>query len=190
MLPVAVGGVLALFVIGLVVYVAVISQSGSKPVASVQQQYGCANAEMTTETHNHVHLALYVGGGPGTGQPDPLQSSIGQNVAGSTGFCWLHTHQVTGNQDSIIHIEAPFKRSQAGFTLGDFLKVWKLTNPDATLSAGAGQEEAVYVNGKVWTKSVDSVPLKPLEDIEVEILAPGQNPTQPPTYQWPSGFGQ
>jgi hypothetical protein len=190
-LPVAVGGALAAVLIGLFAYVAISSgRSGARPTASVQQQYGCANPEMTTQTHFHVHLAIYVGGGPGTGQPDPLQTAIGQNVTGSTGFCWLHTHTVTGNQDSIIHIEAPYSRAQQGFTLGDFLKVWKLTNPDATFAPGPGQREVVYVNGKVYKGAVTSIPLKSLEDIEIEILGPDQSPTQPPAYQWPSGFTQ
>jgi hypothetical protein len=185
-----VGGILAAFVIALVAYVAITSGGGTKAVASVQEQYGCANPEMTTQTHFHVHLAIYVGGGPSTGQPDPLQSGIGQNVNGTTGFCWLHTHQVTSNADSIIHIEAPFKRTQQGFTLNDFVKVWRLTNPDATLAPGPGQKEYVYVNGTLYKGSVGSVPLKSLEDIEVEILGPDQSPTPPPKYQWPSGFAQ
>ena len=180
---------LAAILIGLFVYVAVTSGSAPKPVASVQKQFGCANPEMTTQTHFHVHLAIYVGGGPGTGQPDPLQSSIGQNVSGSTGFCWLHTHQITGNQDSIIHVEAPTTRAAKGFTLGDFVKVWKLTNPDATLAPGGGQKEVVYVNGQIHNGSVSSIPLKSLEDIEVEILGPDQSPTQPPAYTWPAGYG-
>lgn len=185
------GGVLVAVLIALIAYVAgPWNSSGTKPAASVQEQYGCANPEMTTQTHFHVHLAIYVGGGPGTGQPDPLQSSIGQNVSGSTGFCWLHTHQVTGNSDSIIHIEAPFSRAQKGFTLGDFLKVWKLTNPDASLSPGTGQSEVVYVNGTLYKGSVTSIPLKSLEDIEVEILGPGQSPEPPPKYQWSSGYAQ
>jgi hypothetical protein len=185
-----VGGVLAVFLIGLVAYVALTSgSSNAKPAASVQEQFGCANPEMTTQTHFHVHLAIYVGGGPDTGQPDPLQSAIGQNVAGGTGFCWLHTHQVTSNADSIIHIEAPTTRAKQGFTLGDFLKVWKLTNPDATLAPGGGQKEVVYVNGELYRGSVTSIPLKSLEDIEIEWLNPGQSPTPPPTYRWPANYG-
>ena len=161
---------------------------------SVAQQYGCANPEMTSQTHFHVHVAIYVGGGPDTGQPDPLQSGIGQNVSGNTsrrsqGFCWLHTHQVTGNADSIIHIEAPLKRAQQKFTLGDFLKVWRLTNPDASFGAGPGQREYAYVDGKLYKGSVTGIELKSLEDIEIEILGPGQSPTPPPAYTWPSGFG-
>jgi hypothetical protein len=180
--------------IALFAYVAITSAGGPKPVASVAQQYGCADAEMTTQTHFHVHVGIYVGGGPATGQPDPLQSGIGQNVSGSTtstnpGFCWLHTHQVTSNADSIIHIEAPLKRAQQKFTLNDFLKVWRLTNPEASFSAGPGQKEYVYVNGKLYNGAVTSIELKSLEDIEIEILGPGQSPTTPPAFKWPSGFG-
>ena len=176
--------------IALFAYVAITSGgSGAKHTASVQQQFGCANPEMTTQAHFHTHLAIYVGGGPSTGQPDPLQSGIGQNVTGSSGFCWLHTHQVTGNQDSIIHIEAPTTRAKQGFTLGDFVKVWRLTNPDASMSPGAGQREVVYVNGKQYSGSINSIPLKSLEDIEIEILGPDQQPEPPPAYQWPAGYG-
>lgn len=180
---------LAAILIALFAYVAITSGSGTKPTASVSQQFGCSNPEMTTQTHFHTHLAIYVGGGPSTGQPDPLQSGIGQNAQGTTGFCWLHTHQVTGNQDSIIHIEAPTSRASHGFTVGDFVKVWKLSNPAASLSPGPGQKEVVYVNGKLYKGSVSNIPLKSLEDIEIEILGPGQQPETPPAYQWPSGFG-
>ena len=71
---------LAVALIGLIVYAILSSQSGPKPVASVQQQFGCANPEMTSQTHFHVHLAIYVGGGPDTGQPDPLQVPRGSEA--------------------------------------------------------------------------------------------------------------
>ncbi len=185
MLPVAVGGALAAILIALFAYVAISSNSSSaKPAASVSQQYGCSQPEMTTETHYHVHLTFYVGGVPPAGQEDPIPAQVGiQN----SGFCWLHTHDGSG----IIHIEAPFaKTPKNGFTLGDFLKVWRLSNPDATLAAGAGQKEVVYVNGQEYNGSPASVTLKSREDIVIEILASDQSPTTPPAYQWPQGFGQ
>ena len=188
-LPVAVGAVILAVVIALVAYAVVTTAKAPPSPLSVAKAYGCANSEMLTQTHFHTHLGIYVNGGPTTGQPDPLQSNLGQNVAGTQGFCWLHTHTITGVQDSIIHIEAPFSRSSQGFNLGDWLKVWQLTNADASLSAGTGQRVVVYVNGKLYKGSVMSVPLKSLEDIEIEYLGPGQSPEVPPTYTWPSGFG-
>lgn len=184
MLPAAVGAILLLIVIGLVGYVIYQNASSKSPqtAQSVSAQYGCSNPEMLTQTHFHTHLQIWVGGGPGTGQPDPIPAQVGIT---SSGYCWLHTHDDSG----IIHIEAPTSRASQGFYLSDFLKVWQLSDPAASLSAASGQHEVVYVNGKQVSTPAANVRLKSLEDITIEILSPGQSPTPPPAYTWPSGFG-
>lgn len=183
MLPVAVGAVLLAVVLALIGYVVASSLTGkAQPTETVSQQYGCSNPEMLTQTHFHTHLEVWANGGPGTGVQAPIPAQIGISGAG---FCWLHTHDTSG----IIHIEAPTSRAKQGFHLSDFVKVWRLSNPEATLSAGPGEKEVVYVDGKLWNGPATSVPLKSLEWITIELLAPNQSPTPPPTYQWPSGFG-
>jgi hypothetical protein len=188
-LPFAVGGALLVVVLALVIYAALTSRNSPPSPRTVAAQYGCAQAEMLTQTHFHVHVAIYIGGGPSTGQPDPLQSNLGQSVAGTTGFCWLHTHTITDVSNSIIHIEAPTTRARQGFTLADWLQVWQLTNPDASLTAGSGQKDVVYVNGQLYKGAVGNVPLKSLEDITIEIVSPSQTPEVPPKFQWPPQYG-
>lgn len=188
MLPVAVGAAVLAVLIGLFTYVGITSHRSGPVAQTIQQQYGCGQAEMTTQTHFHTHLAIYVGGAPPVGQLDPVPALVGIQTSPSgtaSSFCWLHTHDESG----IIHVEAPFQRQQSGFTLNDFLKVWSLTNPDISLKPGSGQKEVVYVNGKVWSHPATSVPLRSLEQIDVEILAKDQAPFDPPKYTWPSGFG-
>lgn len=190
MLPVAVAGVIAAVLIALFAYVGITSaHSGGKPAETVAQRYGCGQAEMTTQTHYHTHLAIYVNGLPPTGATDPIPAQIGiqtNQTSGSSSFCWIHTHDSSG----IIHIEAPFSHTpKGGFTLGDFLKVWRLSNPDVELAAGAGQKMVVYVDQKVWHGSVLNVPMKSLEQIDIEILAKDQSPETPPKYVWKAGYG-
>lgn len=185
-LPVAVGAALVAVVLGFVIYAVVSSGKSQATPQTVAQQYGCSGAEMLTQTHFHTHLDVWVNGGPGVGVQAPIPAFIGiqSDASGATTFCWIHTHDTSG----IIHVEAPTARAAQGFHLSDFLKVWRLTNPDATLSASAGQKEVVYVDGKRVNESATNVPLKSLEWVTVEIMADNQSPTPPPTYQWPAQY--
>lgn len=184
MLPVAVGAILLLVVLGFVGYVVYQNASDKSPQAtqSVSAQYGCANPEMLTQTHFHTHLQIWVGGGPDTGQPDPIPAQIGIT---SAGYCWIHTHDDSG----ILHVEAPTSRASQGFYLSDFLKVWRLSNPSAALAPGSGYRAVVFVDGKQVSTPPEKVQLKSLEDITIEYLQPGQSPVAPAPYHWPSGFG-
>lgn len=102
---------------------------------------------------------------------------------GITSRCiaFLHTHDTSG----IIHIEAPQPRA---YTLGDFFQVWGQPL-DAThllnrVAANPG-DITVFVNGRPFTGSPDTIPL---QSHTVVVLEFGQPVLAPPPYVFPPGY--
>jgi hypothetical protein len=131
--------------------------------------------------HVHAHLAIYVHGnsvglpgGIGIAPPRTVQTGF---VSSGSCFYWLHVHQA----DGIIHIESPTQRT---YTLGNFFDEWRqpLTGQEVGPSSGP---VTAYVNGKVWTKPLSSIPLLSHELIQLDVGSPVVAP-QP--YSFASGL--
>jgi hypothetical protein len=121
--------------------------------------------------HIHAHLMVYVNGQPralpgGIGIPGSqvVQSPQGPVASGGVCIYWLHTHA----PDGIIHIESP---TQTIYTLGEFFDEWHqpLTGSDV---AGAKGEVTAIVDGKTWTASPRSIPLRPHAVIQLDVGTP------------------
>ncbi|MGH9077476.1 MAG: hypothetical protein ACRDY0_08505 [Acidimicrobiales bacterium] len=133
---------------------------------------GCGSTEQIA-THVHSHLAVYVDGkarsiplGVGFYGQVQVQSSKHGRFAAGTSNClyWLHTHAA----DGIIHVEAPAGRS---FVLGQFFGIWGQPL-SATQVGGATGRVTAYVDGKRWSGSVDNIPLRSHEDIQLDVGTP------------------
>ncbi|HEX7734638.1 MAG TPA: hypothetical protein VF458_07240 [Ktedonobacteraceae bacterium] len=140
------------------------------PVESVY----CDNGEQGVE-HIHAYVAIYI-----DGQPSPLPANVGipQDQSGNaTCFYWLHTHDTTG----VIHIEAPVKEV---FTFGQFRDEWDQQfvslgfAPELLLNTGW----TIWVNGKIYTGSLASVPLDAHNIITLAYNSPKAKPVT--TYNW------
>jgi hypothetical protein len=140
--------------------------TGSGPMAGIQ----CGSTEQLAY-HIHAHLAVYVNGQPravpgGIGIPGSqvVQTSNGPVANGGQCIYWLHTHA----PDGIIHIESPTQRI---YTLGNFFGIWRqpLSAGDV---AGAKGKVTALVNGKVWKKSLATIPLDPHAVIQLNIGSP------------------
>ncbi|MDQ6782176.1 MAG: hypothetical protein M3063_01765 [Actinomycetota bacterium] len=111
-------------------------------------------------THNHVHLAVYVGGRP---QSIPARVGITSNC-----LYYLHTHVA----DGIVHIEAPAGRK---FVLGQFFAIWRQPLTDGRVGPAAGRVTA-FVNGKPWSGSLENIPLRSHETIQLDVGSPAVAP--------------
>ncbi len=142
----------------------------------------CDQLEGQTE-HIHAHISIYI-----DGQPAPLPANIGiptntnaQSGQSSTAcFYWLHVHDTSG----VIHIEAP---SAEPFTLGQFVDEWdqqfqSLGFPTQLLLPNGW---TIWVNGKAYHGSLNSVPLGAHNLITVAYNSPNVKPDT--TFVWPSG---
>jgi hypothetical protein len=94
-----------------------------------------------TSWHHHSILHVFV-----DGKEQAVPARIGITSNPNTCYYWLHTHDTTG----IIHMEAP---KQLPFTLGQFLDVWKQTQPDTYKSvfdsvSNNNKPVTLYVNGQ------------------------------------------
>ena len=181
-LPVAVGGVLLLVVIGLIVYViATNSSSGGKKNPSA---FGCGSSEQLA-VHYHANLQLIYHGTPAT-----IPALVGASPGG--GFCWLHTHTTDGT----IHIEAPKEQASRGFTLADFFKVWDQPlsrSQVATITVQPTDQLTIFVkesDKSPWTTYTDDpakIKLKAHERIVIDIEPSGATPASPTPFSFPSG---
>jgi hypothetical protein len=172
-LPMVVGGVLVLVLVGLFVWYRVASgPSEGQPVANVQ----CNSGEQLA-THYHINLQILY-----QQTPVPVPSGIGIKTSC---LYWLHTHDDTGT----IHVEAPQSQASTQFTLGQFFQVWgqPLSRSQvATINVDKGQQVKIWVDGRIYKGDPSAIVLKKGEKIVIEIGPPFQDP--PPGYTWPSGY--
>ena len=124
--------------------------------------------------HIHAHLQVYVNGAPRSlppaiGMVDPVaqQTPVGPFYGAQGCYYWLHTHA----SDGIIHIESPTQRI---YTLGDFFDEWHQPLSSSQVAAASGTVVA-FVNGKPWTQSPRSIPLKPHAVIQLDVGSPAVN---------------
>jgi hypothetical protein len=130
----------------------------------------CAPVEQLSY-HIHAHLQVYVNGAsralPGAiGLVGPVaqQTPAGPFFGAQGCYYWLHTH----TSDGIIHIESPTQRI---YTLGDFFDEWHQPL-SSTQVAGASGTVVAFLNGKLWTQSPRSIPLKPHAVIQLDVGSP------------------
>jgi hypothetical protein len=195
LLPVAVGGILLAFAIGLIIYIV----ANNRPVTPPQT---VANIQCDQLEHSkvHFHSALQIVYG-GTVHPIPGNIGIVTDAAGNTScYYWLHVH---AGQPNVIHIEAPANQK---FTLGQFFAVWEAWNKAmgqpqsepldsshvSTINLAADQKLVVYIDlqdGKgpqVYTGDPKAIELKNHEVITLEITPPEVTP--PPTFTFSGGL--
>jgi hypothetical protein len=186
LLPIAVGGILAVLAIVLIIYAVANSRGTTATTVPVANGIPC-DALQHTEVHYHAALQIIY-----HGTPVSIPSDAGRL---STCFYWLHVH---AESPGVIHIESPKKDS---FTLGDFFKVWAVSKKtpeplDAThvsvFTLTADEKLVVYIDlsdGKgpqVYTGDPAKIPLKAHEVITLEITPPTVNP--PPKFTFQSGL--
>ena len=194
-LPIVVGsilGVLAIVMIGFIVYFARPQPSTSPPtVAGIP----CDHLEHS-QVHYHAGLQIIY-----NGQVTDLPANTGIQTDSSgniTCYYWLHVHQANPN---VVHIESPANQT---FTVGQFFSVWNSFSQAngqgsrkldathvATFTVGPGQKIVTYIDlsdGKgpqVYTGDPSSIVLKNHEVITIEITPP--EVTSPPGITWGSG---
>jgi hypothetical protein len=185
LLPIVVGGILAVLAIVLIV-IAVKNANTTPPTVKVPPAAGIpCDALEHTQVHYHAALQILY-----QGTPLNIPTDIGRL---STCFYWLHVH---AESPGVIHIESPKGRT---FTLGDFFKVWAASKGtpeplDAThvssFTLTADQKLVVYVDDgtgpKVYAGDPALIPLKSHEVITLEITPPDVNP--PPKFTFPAGL--
>jgi hypothetical protein len=195
LMPVAVGGILLAFAIGLIIYIVYNNKPATPPqtVAGVQ----CDQLEHS-KVHYHAALQIVY---QGTVHPIPSNLGIVTDSSGNSScFYWLHVH---AGQPNVIHIEAPASQK---FTLGQFFDVWTAWNkamgqPQAepldathvsTITVTADQKLVVYVDlqdGKgpqLYTGDPKAIELRNHEVITLEITPPEVTP--PPPFTFASGL--
>ncbi len=121
--------------------------------------------------HIHVHLQVYDNGQPralpaaiGLLGPVSQQTQNGPFYGASKCYYWLHTH----TSDGIIHVESPTPHI---YTLGNFFDEWHQPLSPTRVATLSGKVTA-YANGKPWTGSPRSIPLKPHNQIQLDVGAP------------------
>lgn len=175
-LPVLVGGVLALVFVALVV-IAVVNGAGKSdkaPVAATIKGVECNSSEQLA-VHYHAHLDILL-----NGQPINITPGTGIDQANNCLY-WLHVHK----DDGIIHVEAPARAKDRVFTLGDFFAVWKqplTAKRVTTITLQGDQSVKAFVDGKPFTGDPATIPLKSKSKIVIEITPPTVDP--PPDYTW------
>jgi hypothetical protein len=130
----------------------------------------CAPVEQLAY-HIHAHLAVYkdgqlysLPGGIGIPGSQMVQTSEGPVAAGGHCFYWLHTH----TSDGVIHIESPTQRI---YTLGEFFNEWHQPLSADQVGNVRGKITA-FVNSKLWSKDLRSIPLVPHAVIQFNIGEP------------------
>jgi hypothetical protein len=186
LLPIAVGGILAVLAIILIIIAVTQPKGISTPPIPKAGNIPCDALEHT-QTHYHAALQIIY-----LGTPVNIPSDIGRT---STCFYWLHMHV---ESPGVIHIESPKGDT---FTLGNFFKVWSVSKKtpvllDAThvaqFTLTGDQKLVVYVDlndGKgpqVYTGDPNAIVLKPHEVITLEVTPPTVNP--PPKFTFQSGL--
>ncbi len=111
-----IGGIVALGILGFLVYLGGVVKKENPPVAAEKEVTQTSRetamictTDMATEFHIHPMLKIVI---------DGIEQTIPADI-GITEDCMhpLHTHDATGK----IHVESPVQKD---FTLGDFFAVW------------------------------------------------------------------
>ena len=195
-LPIAVGGVLGLLLIGMIVYILWLNRPAPGPTVA-----GGIPCDQLEHTQTHYHAALQIMyHGISTNLPD----NTGINFTDSTQsavscYYWLHVH---ASQKNIIHIESPANQT---FTLGQFFQVWDTWSKasgkgsqrlDAThvsqFTLAPTDKLVVYIDkgdgkgAQVYTGDPKAIVLASHEVVTIEITPPDVKP--PPTFTFPSGL--
>ena len=193
LLPIVVGGLLAVLAIAMVAFIVYLNRPG--PVPQTVSGIPCDQLEHT-QVHYHAALQIVYQGNV-VNMPD--NTGIQTNSTGSpTCYYWLHVH---GGEKNVIHIEAPASDT---FTLGQFFDVWNAWSTangrdsqklDAThvstFTIGPNDKVVTYVdvgdkNGAtVWDKDPRTIPLKSHEVITI-VINPAEG-FKPPAFTFPSG---
>jgi hypothetical protein len=186
LLPIAVGGILAVLAIVLIIY-----YLASRPTSPSHPQAAGIPCDQLEHTQVHYHAALQI---VYDGVVHPLPATLGTVTTGATCFYWLHVHAGSLNT---IHIEAPRARV---FTLGDFFAVWSTWRGtkqplDAThvasLTLTPDQKLVIYVDpgdgtgAKVYDGDPNKIVLKSHVAITIEITPPT---IPPPAFTFESGL--
>jgi hypothetical protein len=195
-LPIAVGGVLGLLLIGMIVYILYLNRPAPGPAAA-----GGIPCDQLEHTQTHYHAALQIMyHGISTNLPD----NTGINFTDSTQsavscYYWLHVH---ASQKNIIHIESPANQT---FTLGQFFQVWDTWSKangkgsqqlDSThvsqFTLAPTDKMVIYVDkgdgkgAQVYAGDPKAIVLVSHEVITIEITPPDVKP--PPAFTFPSGL--
>jgi hypothetical protein len=193
LLPIVVGGILAVLAIGMIAFIVYLNRPGPGP--TTVDGIPCDQLEHT-QVHYHSALQI-VYQGVVVNLPD--NTGIQTDSAGNVScYYWIHVH---GGEKNVIHIESP---SNDTFNLGQFFDVWnawsvangrdpqKLDSTHvSTFPIGPNDKVVTYVDlgdGKgptVWDKDPRTIPLKQHEVITIAI-----NPAadfKPPAFTFPSG---
>ena len=123
------------------------------------------------DVHIHAHVTIYI-----DGNKTPVPANIGI-APDSSCLYWLHTH----SSDGVVHIEAP---AGSSLTLGTFLDIWgshfaQLGYPGQLSNPTSWQ---VYVNGKLFTGNLRTVPLQSHALITLAYNSPGVKPDT--SFEW------
>ena len=192
LLPIAVGGILLAFAIGVIIYIVVNNKLATAPV--VAAGIPCDHLEHST-VHYHAAVQIIY---DGTVHPIPADIGVTGDPASPTCYYWLHVHASNPNT---IHIESPASQT---FTLGQFFAVWNAWSKakgdpaqplDAThvstFTLTPEQTLKVYIDlqdGKgpqPYTGDPSAIVLKSHEVISLVISPPD---TTPPAFTFASGL--
>ena len=188
LLPVAVGAVLLLGLIGLIIAIVYYNRPPAPPPTA-----GGVPCDKLEHSQVHYHAALQI---MYQGAVAPLPGNLGINTDASGGascFYWLHVHSGQGQQN-VIHIESPASQT---FTLGQFFDVWTAWNKQkgdaaelldsthvAQFALKSDQKLVIYVDEgtgpHLYTGDPRAIVLKSHEVITLEITPPDVNP--PPSF--------
>ncbi len=186
LLPIVVGGILAVIAIVVIIYIVASTRPGSSGGQPAAAGIPCDQLEHT-QIHQHAALQILY-----QGTPVNIPTDVGRL---STCLYWLHVH---AESPGVIHIEAPKSRI---FTLGDFFKVWAASKgtPEpldqthvSSFTLTPDQKLVVYIDlsdGKgpqPYTGDPAAIVIKEHEVITLEITPPAVSP--PPTFTFPSGL--
>jgi hypothetical protein len=179
LLPIAVGGILLAFAIGVIIYAVV----NNKPTPGPATAAGIP-CDSLQHSQVHYHSAIQIVY-EGTVHPIPANIGISGDPASPTCYYWLHVHAADPNT---IHIESPANQT---FTLGQFFAVWTAWNKaqglpaeplDAThvssFTLTPEQKLVVYIDlqdgkgAQPYTGNPNAIVLKSHEVITLEITPP------------------
>jgi hypothetical protein len=179
LLPIAVGGILLAFAIGVIIY----SVVNNKPTPGPATAAGIP-CDSLQHSQVHYHSAIQIVY-EGTVHPIPANIGISGDPASPTCYYWLHVHAADPNT---IHIESPANQT---FTLGQFFAVWTAWNKaqglpaeplDAThvssFTLTPEQKLVVYIDlqdgkgAQPYTGNPNAIVLKSHEVITLEITPP------------------
>jgi hypothetical protein len=193
LLPVAVGGILLVLLIGMIVWI--IYNNKPTPLPPTAAGVPCDRLEHT-QIHYHAALQIIY-----QGAQTPLPGNLGivtDPGGNATCFYWLHVHAQNQN---VIHIESPAADT---FTLGQFFDVWTAWNKQQNIGGAErldsthvaqftltrDQKLVIYVDDgsgpKVYTDDPRKIVLKKYEVITLEITPPEVNP--PPSFTFTNGL--